>query len=60
MTMLRAGAVVTGYEIREDFARRAQRNVADFLGEDERALILGGNAQAFLDLTTTPHREAAS
>ena len=24
------------------------------------ALILGGNAQAFLDLTTTPHREAAS
>ena len=33
---------------------------ADFLGEDERALILGGNAQAFLDLTTTPHREAAS
>jgi tRNA (adenine57-N1/adenine58-N1)-methyltransferase len=34
MTMLRAGAVVTGYEIREDFARRAQRNVVDFLGED--------------------------
>jgi tRNA (adenine57-N1/adenine58-N1)-methyltransferase len=34
MTMLRAGAVVRGYEIREDFARRAQRNVADFLGEE--------------------------
>jgi tRNA (adenine57-N1/adenine58-N1)-methyltransferase len=34
MTMLRAGAVVTGYEIREDFARRAQRNVVDFLGEE--------------------------
>ncbi|HEX7096367.1 MAG TPA: tRNA (adenine-N1)-methyltransferase [Acidimicrobiales bacterium] len=34
MTLLRAGAVVHGYEIREDFARRAQRNVADFLGEE--------------------------
>ena len=40
-----AGAVVRG---------------ADFLAEDERALILGGNAESFLDLTTTPHREAAS
>ena len=27
MTLVRAGAVVTGYELREDFARRAQRNV---------------------------------
>jgi tRNA (adenine57-N1/adenine58-N1)-methyltransferase catalytic subunit len=34
MTLLRAGATVTGYELREDFARRAQRNVATFLGED--------------------------
>lgn len=34
MTLLRAGAVVHGYEIRDDFARRAQRNVADFLGEE--------------------------
>jgi tRNA (adenine57-N1/adenine58-N1)-methyltransferase len=34
MTLLRAGAIVHGYEIREDFARRAQRNVADFLGDE--------------------------
>jgi tRNA (adenine57-N1/adenine58-N1)-methyltransferase len=33
MTMLRAGAFVTGYELRPDFATRAQRNVATFLGE---------------------------
>ena len=34
MTMLRAGAVIHGYEMRDDFARRAQRNVADFLGDE--------------------------
>jgi tRNA (adenine57-N1/adenine58-N1)-methyltransferase len=34
MTLLRAGAEVTGYELREDFAARAQRNVATFLGEE--------------------------
>lgn len=34
MTMLRAGAVVTGYELREDFASRATRNVRDFMGDE--------------------------
>ncbi len=34
MTLLRAGAVVTGYELRADFASRARKNVATFLGED--------------------------
>jgi tRNA (adenine57-N1/adenine58-N1)-methyltransferase catalytic subunit len=34
MTMLRAGATITGYELREDFANRAQTNVASFLGEE--------------------------
>lgn len=34
MAMLRAGATVTGYELREDFASRAQKNVTTFLGED--------------------------
>jgi tRNA (adenine57-N1/adenine58-N1)-methyltransferase catalytic subunit len=34
MTLLRAGAEVTGYELREDFASRAQRNVVTFLGEE--------------------------
>jgi tRNA (adenine57-N1/adenine58-N1)-methyltransferase catalytic subunit len=32
MTLLRAGAVITGYELRSDFAARAQANVAGFLG----------------------------
>ena len=34
MTMLRAGAVITGYELREDFATRAQANVDSFLGSE--------------------------
>jgi tRNA (adenine57-N1/adenine58-N1)-methyltransferase len=33
IALLRAGAVVTGYEIREDFANRARHNVEEFLGE---------------------------
>lgn len=33
MTMLRYGAQITGYELREDFAKRAQTNVVEFLGE---------------------------
>lgn len=33
MTMLRYGAVITGYEIREDFANRARTNVREFLGD---------------------------
>jgi tRNA (adenine57-N1/adenine58-N1)-methyltransferase len=33
MTMLRAGANITGYEIREDFAERAKKNVKAALGE---------------------------
>ena len=34
MGMLRAGADIVGYEIREDFASRAQKNVEQFLGAD--------------------------
>jgi tRNA (adenine57-N1/adenine58-N1)-methyltransferase len=37
MTLLRAGAVITGYEMREDFANRARANVRAFLGEDALA-----------------------
>ncbi len=33
MTLLRAGAEVVGYELREDFAAKAQANVASFLGD---------------------------
>ncbi|HEY1116778.1 MAG TPA: tRNA (adenine-N1)-methyltransferase [Acidimicrobiales bacterium] len=34
MAMLRAGADIVGYELREDFAARAQKNVASFLGPE--------------------------
>ena len=34
MTMLRAGADITGYEIREDFAERAKKNIRNALGEE--------------------------
>ena len=34
MVLLRAGADVVGYELREDFARRAQANVRAFLGDE--------------------------
>ena len=34
MTMLRYGADIVGYELREDFANRAKANVRSFLGED--------------------------
>lgn len=33
MALLRAGAEVVGYELREDFAAKAQANVAAFLGD---------------------------
>ena len=33
MTMLRWGAEIVGYELREDFANRARANVRSFLGE---------------------------
>ncbi len=33
MTLLRAGAEVHGYELRPDFAARARKNVASFLGD---------------------------
>jgi tRNA (adenine57-N1/adenine58-N1)-methyltransferase len=34
MALLRAGALITGYELRPDFAARAKANVAGFLGRD--------------------------
>jgi tRNA (adenine57-N1/adenine58-N1)-methyltransferase len=33
MALLRAGATVTGYEIREDFASRARKNIEGFMGD---------------------------
>ena len=40
MAMLRAGAVITGYELRADFAERARANVAAFLGPDQPYSVL--------------------
>jgi tRNA (adenine57-N1/adenine58-N1)-methyltransferase catalytic subunit len=37
MTMLRWGADIVGYEIRDDFANRARSNVRSFLGSDALA-----------------------
>ena len=37
MTMLRVGADIVGYEMREDFAAKARDNVRRFLGEDALA-----------------------
>lgn len=34
MTLLRAGASITAYEIREDFANHARKNVVEMLGAD--------------------------
>ena len=34
MTMLRYGAEIVGYELREDFLNRARTNVRSFLGEE--------------------------
>lgn len=34
MAMLRAGADIVGYELREDFASRAVKNVSGFLGDE--------------------------
>jgi len=34
MAMLRAGAVITGYELRADFLARARENVESFLGDE--------------------------
>lgn len=75
MTLLRAGAVVTGYELRGDFANRARRNVESFLGPEalerydvqERDCYEGidgdGYDRVVLDLPepwqVVPHAEAA-
>jgi len=54
MTALQAGCEVTGYEIREDFARRARANVAELLGADapfrvEERDVYEGIAETGLD-----------
>jgi tRNA (adenine57-N1/adenine58-N1)-methyltransferase len=51
MTMLRWGAEIVGYEIREDFANRARSNVEAFLGSDlgDRYRVVVGDSYAGID-----------
>ena len=53
MTLLRAGADVTGYEVRADFAARARANVAAFLGDDavRRFVVHGRDVYEGIDET---------
>ena len=53
MTMLRYGAIITGYELREDFANRAKTNVREFLGESalERYSVSIRDAYLGIDVT---------
>ncbi|MFP3907019.1 MAG: tRNA (adenine-N1)-methyltransferase [Acidimicrobiales bacterium] len=75
MTLLRAGAMVTGYELRADFVARARKNVESFLGAEatdrylveERDCYDGIDGEGYdrvvLDLPepwrVVPHAEAA-
>ena len=54
--MLRAGAEVTGYEVREDFANRARINVRSFLGEGalERYHVSVADSYAGIDESLGP------
>ena len=56
MSMLRVGAEIVGYELREDFANRARTNVRSFLGEQalERYHITIGNSYEGIDPADGP------
>lgn len=51
IALLRAGAVVTGYELRDDFARVAQKNVVRFLGEGQPYVVESRDVYAGIDAT---------
>jgi tRNA (adenine57-N1/adenine58-N1)-methyltransferase len=56
MTMLRYGAEIVGYEIREDFANRAMANVRGFLGSEalDRYRVVIGDSYAGIDPSDGP------
>ena len=65
MTLLRAGAQVVGYELREDFAQQARSNVVAQLGEDvdyrvEVRDITEGIDERELDPVVAPMAAASS
>jgi len=51
MTLLRAGASVVGYEIRDDFAARAKANVGAFLGDGADYAVEVRDAYEGIDAT---------
>ncbi|MHB8245364.1 MAG: tRNA (adenine-N1)-methyltransferase [Acidimicrobiales bacterium] len=57
MTLLRAGAIVTGYELRADFAERARANVAAFLAGASTGNGPGGPPADGQDGQATPGYE---
>jgi tRNA (adenine57-N1/adenine58-N1)-methyltransferase len=60
MTMLRWGADIVGYEVREDFANRARANVREFLGESalDRYEVHIADAYAGIDVAHGPFDRA--
>lgn len=56
MAMLRWGADITGYELREDFARRALKNVESFLGASVMDRYRVEIADSYLGIDTTGER----
>jgi tRNA (adenine57-N1/adenine58-N1)-methyltransferase catalytic subunit len=53
MTLLRAGAQVTGYEIRADFLARAIRNVGSYLGDEALARYDAVEADSYAGIEGT-------
>lgn len=53
MTLLRAGAEVVGYEVRDDFAARAMANVAGFLGDEAAARYRVEQRDCYLGIDET-------
>lgn len=56
MAMLRWGADITGYELREDFARRALKNVESFLGAAALARYRVEIADSYLGIDVAGER----
>jgi tRNA (adenine57-N1/adenine58-N1)-methyltransferase len=57
MAMLRCGAEITGYEIREDFANRAQTNVERFLGPEALSRYRVELRDCYEGIDETPGRD---
>jgi tRNA (adenine57-N1/adenine58-N1)-methyltransferase len=51
MALVRAGARVVGYEVRDDFAAKARSNVASFLGPGVDYVVAGRDVYAGIDET---------